>query len=203
MLNRMTIHVLVAGTCLLTLAACNTIPVTTDYNPELSASSCHTYVFAQEHAANTDHPAAFGNPLNAERLRVAIAANLAAKGIQAAADRSTADCVVGYAMGTRQVFEDYYGGFGFGAGYGWGWGRRGYGGGYWGYDGPWVRDETRITVDLFEAKSRKPIWHAAASQSVSDLTGPNAEAKINAATAAIFSKLPVGGQLPVAGRTAT
>jgi hypothetical protein len=60
-----------------------------------------------------------------------------------------------------------------------------------------VSNETRITVDLFDAKSRKPIWHAAASQSVSDLTGPNAEAKINAATAAIFTKLPV------AGRTAT
>jgi hypothetical protein len=202
MLNRTMIHTVVAGVAFAALTGCNTIPVTTDYNPELSVASCHTYAFAQEHAANTDHPAAFGNPLNGDRLRVAIAANLAAKGIQPAADRSTADCVVGYAMGTRQVFDDFYGGFGFSAGYGWGWGRRGYGG-YWGYDGPWVRDETRITVDLFDAKSRKAIWHAVASQSVSDLTGPNAEARINAAAAAIFAKLPVGGQPPVAGRTSS
>lgn len=202
MLSRRIVHTVVAGLTFATLTACNTIPVTTDYNPELSVASCHTYAFAQEHAANSDHPAAFGNPLNGDRLRVAIAANLAAKGIQPAADRSTADCVVGYAMGTRQVFDDFYGGFGFSAGYGWGWGRRGYGG-YWGYDGPWVRDETRITVDLFDAKSRKAIWHAVASQTVSDMTGPNAEARINAAAAAIFAKLPVGGQLPVAGRTST
>lgn len=201
MLNRLVIHAVVTGTALTALAACTSIPVTTDYNPNLSVANCHTYAFAPEHTANADQPAAFGNPLNAERLRVAIAANLAAKGIQPAADRSTAECMVGYAMGTRQVIDDYYGGFGVGWGYGWG--RRGWGGAWGGYDGPWVRDEMRITVDLFDAKSRKPIWHASASQTATDLTGPNAEAKINAAATAIFTKLPIGGQLPAAGRTNT
>jgi hypothetical protein len=200
MLNRIFVHTVAAGAAFVVLGACSTIPVTTDYNPSLSVASCHTYAFAQEHMANADQPAAFGNPLNADRLRTAIESNLAAKGIERAADRTAADCMVGYAMGSRQVISDYYGGFGVGWGYGWG--RRGFGGG-WGYDGPWVSNETRITVDLFDAKSRKPIWHAAASQSASDLTGPNAEAKINAAAAAIFTKLPVGGQLPVAGRTTT
>jgi len=57
--------------------------------------------------------------LNAERLRVAIESNLAARGIQRA-DRAAADCVVGYAMGTRQVFNDYYNGFGPGWGFGYG-----------------------------------------------------------------------------------
>ena len=70
-------------------------------------------------------------------------------------------------------------------------------------DGPWVQDETRISIDLFDAQSRKPIWHAAVSQSVSDLTGPNAELKINAATAAIFAKFPGGAPPPAAGRTTT
>jgi hypothetical protein len=205
MLNISKFRALLAAPAILGLAACNTIPVTTDYNPGLSVASCHTYVFAMEHVANVDNQAAFANPLNAERLRVAIESNLAAKGIQRAADRSSAECVVGYAMGTRQVFDDFYGGWGAGWGYGWGgWGRPGFGwGGGLGVDGPAVRNETRITVDLFDAKSHKPIWHAAASQSVSDLTGPNAEAKINAATAAIFTKLPIGGVLPVAGRSST
>jgi hypothetical protein len=102
--------------------------------------------------------------------------------------------VVGYAMGTRQVFDDYYGSFGVGWGWGggWGWGHRGWGGGI-GYDGPYVRDETRISIDLFDAKSRIPIWHASVSQSVSDLTGPNAVEKINAAATAIFAKFPGSG----------
>jgi len=104
-------------------------------------------------------------------------------------------------MGSRQVFDNYYGGWGvgWGYGYGYGWGGRG----YWGYDGPWVSDETRIAVDVFDARSRKPIWHGAVSQTMYDLTGPNAVAKINAATAAIFTKLPIGtAPVPVAAPVA-
>jgi len=206
MLARQITFAVAAGTALLGLQACTTLPVTTDVNPNLSATSCHTYVFAQEHVANAEPSSgsAFGNPLNAERLRVAIESNLAAKGVQKASDRAAADCVVGYALGSRQVFDDYYGGWGLGYGFG-GWGRRGFGYGAWaGYDGPFVRDETRIAVDLFDAKSRKPIWHATVSQNVSDLIGPNAEAKINAGTAAIFATYPMSAPLPdAAGHAAT
>jgi Domain of unknown function (DUF4136) len=209
MLNLHFVQVAAAGALVgLGLSACTTLPVTTDVNPNMSVLNCHTYAFAKEFVANANQPAAYGNPLNAERLRVAIEANLAARGIQRA-DHATADCVVGYAMGTRQVFNDYYGGFGpaWGYGYGFGYGRRGgiYGG--WGWDGPYVSDETRIAVDLFDAKSHTPIWHASVSQNVSDLTGPNAEAKINAGTAAIFAKFPIAapppGAVPGGGRATT
>ena len=102
--------------------------------------------------------------------------------------------VVGYAIGTRQVFNDYYGGWGPGWGVGWGvgyrLGRGRYGG--WGYDGPWVEDETRIAIDIFDARAHKAIWHGAVSQNASDLRGADAEAKINAAATAIFAKLPIG-----------
>jgi Domain of unknown function (DUF4136) len=200
MLNRHLVLATAAGAVGLGLAACTTLPVTTDANPNMSVSNCHTYAFANEHVANSDHPAAYGNPLNAERLRVAVASNLAAKGIQPA-DRATAECVVGYAIGTRQVFNDYYAGWG-GWGYGgWGYGRRGGFGGGWGWDGPYVSDETRIAIDVFDNKSRTPIWHASVSQSVSNLTGPNAEAKISEGTAAIFAKFPLATPLPPGGRT--
>jgi hypothetical protein len=183
------------------LCACTSLPVTTDANPNLSVAQCHTYTFAQEHVANTDQPAAYGNPLNAQRLRVAIAANLAAKGIQPA-DKAVAECVVGYAMGSRQVFNDYYGSWGYGVGYGYGWGRAGaYGG--WGWDGPMVSDETRIAVDLFDAKSHQPIWHASVSQNVYELTGSRAEEKINAGTAAIFAKFPIVFVAPAASGQTT
>jgi hypothetical protein len=199
MLTRHLVLATAAGALGLSLAACTSLPVTTDANPNMSVSNCHTYAFANEHVANSDHPAAYGNPLNAERLRVAVASNLAAKGIQPA-DRATAECVVGYAIGSRQVFNDYYAGWG-GWGYGgWGYGRRGgfYGG--WGWDGPYVNDETRIAVDVFDSKTRTPIWHASVSQSVSNLTGPNAEAKISQGTAAIFAKFPIATPLPPGGR---
>lgn len=187
MLNSKVVMVLMTSSLSFGLAACNTIAVKTDAAPGMSVASCRTYAFANEHVANQDQPAAYGNPLNAERLRVAVQNNLASRGIQPVADRGQADCVVGYALGSRQVFDDYYAGWGAGYGYR---GRRF--GGYWGYDGPWVQNETRVAVDLFDAKSHKPIWHASASQSVNELSGPNAEAKINAATAAIFAKFPAG-----------
>src|SRR5271156_175198 len=180
MLNKL-VRSLIAGSALAAVAACApTVAVKTDYAHDMSLGVCHTYAFANEHVANMDQPAAWANPLNAERLRVSIQANMAAKGIQLV-DRAAADCVVGYAMGTRQVFEGYYGGY-YGAGWGWGGGWRGagWGGGLgWGYDGPWVQNETRIAVDVFDAKSHKPIWHASASQNVDDLRGPNAVQKID------------------------
>jgi hypothetical protein len=181
----------------LSLSACNTVAVRTDYARDMSASICHTYAFAMEHVANADQPAAYANPINAQRLRESIQANMATRGIQLV-DRAAADCVVGYAMGTRQVFDGYYGGY-YGAGWGFGGYRRGWGwGGGWGYDGPWVENETRISVDLFDAKSHKPIWHASASQNVYELSGPQAVQKIDLATAAIFAKFPVGAP-PVSG----
>ena len=43
---------------------------------------------------------------------------MAARGVTPADDPAAADCIVGYAIGTRQVFNDYYAGWGPGWGYG-------------------------------------------------------------------------------------
>ncbi|MDP9064405.1 MAG: DUF4136 domain-containing protein [Pseudomonadota bacterium] len=191
---RSIVATLVNGSLIAALAGCSGLPVRTDVNPSLSVATCRSYAFADEHVANADQPSAFGNPLNGDRLRQAIQANLAAKGIQQVADRRAADCVVGYAMGTRQVLDDFYGGFGgFRGGLGYGWGGWGGWGGYggFGYDEPFVRNETRVSVDLFDAKTRVPIWHASVSQSIGDLRGPAAVEKINAAANAIFAKYPM------------
>ena len=94
--------------------------------------------------------------------------------------------------------NDYYGGIGPGWGYGWGFGG-GYYGGAFGWDGPYMQNETRIAVDVFDARSHQAIWHASVSQTVSELSGPNAVEKINAAAAAIFAKFPAGAP-PAAGR---
>jgi hypothetical protein len=201
MFNKALASCLTVGFVLSELAACTPyVAVKTDYAKDMSAAICHTYAFADEHVANGDQPAAWANPINAERLRVSIQSNMSAKGIELV-DRGVADCVVGYAMGTRQVFDGYYGGY-YGAGWGWGgWGRGpGWGAG-WGYDGPWVQNETRIAVDLFDAKSHKPIWHASASQNAYDLSGPNAVQKIDLATAAIFAKYPLS--VPASGGAKT
>jgi uncharacterized protein DUF4136 len=186
--------VVVAGLSI-ALGACTTLRVITDVNPGLSVATCHTYTFAMVKVGGPD--SAFANPLNADRLGASIESNLAARSVTKASDPAAADCMIGYALGTRQVFSDYYAGWGAGWGYGWG-GRRGWGGGYWGYDGPWVQNETRIAIDVFDNRSKKPMWHGAVSQTISDLRGPNAEARINAAVVAIIAKMPIG-TAPAAG----
>jgi hypothetical protein len=190
---------------LLALGACTTLPVTTDSNPSASVGSCRTYAFAQEHVANSGQQQnAFANPLNSDRLRAAIAANLAARGIQPVAGHTAPDCVVGYAIGSRVVADEYAGwgwGPGWGVGYGWGWAGRGWGG--VGYYGAPLRNEGRITIDLFDAKSHSAIWHASVNQYLGDLTGPAADQKINQATSAIFTKFPAAAPPPVAAPAQT
>jgi hypothetical protein len=191
-MNRQIMQAAAAAAFGVLLAACNPIAVKTDAGPGLATASCRTYAFANEHMANSDQPAAYANPINADRLRVAVQNNLAAKGIQLAASPAAADCVVGYALGSRQVFDQYYGGWGAWGGWGgggWGRGRWGWGGGF--YDGPWPENQVRIAVDLFDNRTHKPIWHASATQDVEELSGAHAEQRINAATTAIFTKFPV------------
>jgi len=186
-------RVVAVETGVLLACACTSLPVTTDVNPNTSVSVCHTYAWAQEHVAAGVQPAAYGNPLNADRLRAAIAYNLAARGLQPVENRKDADCVIGYAIGSRIVADDFGGGY-VGYGYGWGWGPHAWGPwGAWGYDYPYIHNEGRISVDLFDAHSRLAIWHASVNQNVTNLTGPSAEVKINEAAAAIFTKFPIPG----------
>jgi hypothetical protein len=168
-----------------TMSACISLRVTSDVASGASASQCHTYSWAGSfHDNGTARGAA--NPLNESRLRAAIAANLAAKGVQPAS--GAADCLVGYGIGVQTVVEG--GGYPYPYGWGWGWG---WGGGYyggWGWDGPYVYREGVVAVDLYDAKSRQPVWHASVDQSVVGLTGTAADNKIKAAVAAIFTKYP-------------
>jgi hypothetical protein len=128
------------------------------------------------------------NPVNESRLRGAITTQLAAVGVQPATG-DTASCLVGYGIGSQtDISGAYPAGWGWGYGPGWGW--RGSYGGYWGWDEPYVYREGIIAVDLYDAKSKQPIWHASANQSLYGANGADAEQKIDKAVAAIFTKYP-------------
>jgi hypothetical protein len=171
------------------LAACTTPRVTSDVNTALIASvHCHTFAWSGSFHPRPDSPqrATIANPLNEARLRSAITANLASKGVQPA--NESPDCFVGYGIGSRNVVEGAYPvGWGWGWGYGWGYG---WGGPYGGWDYPYVYHEGMVGVDLYDAKSRQPLWHAVANVSLSGLTGAEAEKRINEAVAAVFTKYP-------------
>jgi hypothetical protein len=165
----------------LLLASCTTLYVKSDVNHALIDNvHCHSFAWAGAFHGNSPLRNTIANPLNENRLRTAIAAHLGSGGIQA--DSGGADCLVGYGIGSNTVID---GGYPYGWGYGGGWGY-GYG---WGWD-PYVYREGIIAVDVYDAKSRQPLWHASVQQSLYGVNGAEAEKRIDAAVAAIFTKYP-------------
>jgi hypothetical protein len=55
-----------------------------------------------------------------------------------------------------------------------------------------------IAVNMYEARTRQPLWHASVEQSLQGVTGEKAEAKINEAVAAMFAKYPAAPIAPPA-----
>ncbi|HTY94258.1 MAG TPA: DUF4136 domain-containing protein [Steroidobacteraceae bacterium] len=182
---------LAAAAATLALAGCTGIPVRTDQNAQLVASvHCHTVAWAGGFKGASPLRNTIANPLNEARLRDAITANLQAAGIaivEGSGANSGAQCLVGYGIGIeRQIDTVYPEDWGYGPGF---WGPGWWGPG-WGWGVPYVYHQSFITVDLYDAASRKPMWHASAEQSLTGLSGDAATARIRAAVDAIFLKFP-------------
>jgi hypothetical protein len=173
------------------LVACASLHVTSDVNRAVGAVQCHTFAWAGTFKGDSPLRDSIANPVNEARLRNAITANLAAVGVHPAAGDNSADCLVGYGIGSKTSIEGAYpAGWGWGWGYGPGFGWRGGMGGYWGWDEPYVYHEGIIAMDLYEAKGKQPIWHASVNQNLRGVTGTDAEQKIDKAVAALFTKFP-------------
>ena len=161
------------------IAACSTLYVKSDVNTALIGQvRCNTFAWAGSFRGNSPLRGTIANPINESRLRAAIAAHV--KGpIQDAP--GNADCLLGYGIGVTRVVDQPYGpGWGY---YGdWGWG--------WGYPGPYVYPEGIIAVDLYDARSHQPLWHASVDQNLTGASGAEAQKRIDAAVAAIFTKYP-------------
>jgi hypothetical protein len=197
-MSRLT-DLLTAAVLTTALAGCMAIPVRTDQNSQLLASvHCQSVAWAGGFKGASPLRGTIANPLNEGRLRDAIAANLQTMGLTLLAAPDTAggaqpaaaaQCLIGYGIGMdRQVDAVYPGGWGYGGvGY---WGR-GWGPGWgWGWGEPYVYNQSFITVDLYDAKSHNPMWHASAETSLTGLSGDAATQRIRGAVNAIFLKFP-------------
>jgi hypothetical protein len=175
------------------LAGC-ALEARTDSDPRASVAVCHNYAFAEASESRPEGATAFGNPLNEKRLRDAIASGFTAHGIPAAAEGATADCLVGYAIGSRLAPDPAAPRFSWGLGWG-SWGYRGMGGSL-AWQVPYDYREGRVTVNLYDARSHQALWHAFVDADVTGLTGADAEKRIRAVVDAIFKKFPGGGVAP-------
>ena len=168
------------------LAGC-ALQVRSDLNrTAFHPGQCHTFAFAG--SFHTDNPMhdTVANPVNESRLRAAITQHMQAIGVQLT--KENADCLVGYGIGSTLVVDPGYPlGYPYGYGY-WGWGGPFWG--PWGWGGPYVYRQGMIGIDLYDGKTREALWHASVDQSLYGATGADAEHKIDAAVAAIFTRFP-------------
>ena len=153
----------------------------------ISRVHCGTFAWAGEFRSNSPLRSTIANPVNESRLRTAIASHLGGV-IQPAP--GNADCLVGYGIGGYYVVGGAYPyPYGWAWSYPYGWGPYPYG---WG-PGPYAYPEGVIAIDLYDARTGQPLWHASTEQSLFGATGPEAEKRIDAAVAAIFTKYPFAG----------
>jgi hypothetical protein len=187
------------GTGLLAaLTACSSMTVRTDNGPAVDLSVCRSYSWLETVDAGAGSP--FSNPLNTKRMRDALGKRLQAHGM-APVESGIGDCQVGYAYGSRTTIDNF--GYPY---HGWGFGWYGafgpygrypygpYGGLGWYGGGPYAYTEHRMSLDLFragsETKPPEPLWHGSVEVDFGQLTGAEAEKKIDAAATALFKKFP-------------
>jgi hypothetical protein len=173
--------------CLSVLAGCTTMSVGSDYDRAASFTQLRTFVIMQREHKDVQ------NPLVATRAEDAIREELLRRGYQQTNDRASADFAVDFTIGSKErtdvnAYPDPY------VGGGWGWGRRDWwGGGYWG-DNLDVRQyrEGTLSIDVFDSRNHRPIWHGWAKKELTRADIENSEAPIRKAVTAILAKFPPG-----------
>jgi hypothetical protein len=148
-----------AAVATLLLTACATTPdVRTDFDPATNFSTYRTYSWVF-----TQIPEGM-NPFVFQRVHDSIDRALQARGYT---QTDAGDFAVAFTLGSRDKVRvsDYgpYGGFYPGWGWGWSWG------GWWPqYRSIDVRNVTEgtLALDFYDARTRRPIWHADASKEI-------------------------------------
>ncbi len=172
---------------ILTLAACATMQVGSDYDRQASFTNFHTFAIMRREHQNVH------NPLVVQRTEDAISQDLVAKGYRQVNDPASADFTVDFTVGSKErtdinSYPEPYASLGWG---GWGWGPGWWGGPYWGsnLDVRQVREGT-LSVDVFDAHTHRPMWHGWAKKDLSRRDIDQSEEPIRKAVAAVLANFP-------------
>jgi hypothetical protein len=168
------------------LTACTTLQVGSDYDKSAVFSGYHTFTIMQREHRGVH------NPLVVTRTDDAIRQTLIDKGYSPAPDPAAADFTVDFTIGSKErtdinSYPTPYGGPGWGWGGGPGW----WGGPYWGneLDVRQYREGT-LSVDVFDAKTHRPVWHGWAKKELTRKDLEQSEQPIKEAVAAVLAKFP-------------
>ncbi len=129
------------------------------------------------------------SPLSQKKIVQAIEDELGRKGFTYTADPDQADFVVSYTVGTREKIDETS----YPVAYRGNWGWHMYGRYYYQTD---VVHRTYIEgtlgIDVFDGKTKQPVWHGWASKSVTSADREDPSPVIQKAVAAIIKRFPPG-----------
>jgi hypothetical protein len=162
---------------MIALAACSTARVVSDYDHGARFSSLHSFtVIMRPHPGGTQ-------PLVEQRTYEAITAELTRKGFTYVMDPADADFAVDLTIGAADRVDV-----------------RSYpapGGGPW-FHGGWSGNqvdvnqyqEGTLAIDVFDARTRKPVWHGSAQKKLSQSDIANSQVVIRDAVTAVLASFP-------------
>ncbi|MDE2136248.1 MAG: DUF4136 domain-containing protein [Gammaproteobacteria bacterium] len=166
------------------LAACSTLQVGSDFDRTADVTGYKTFAWMPREHYGTK------NPLIVQRTKDSIQSVLTSKGLTYVDDGTKADFLVDFTIGAhdRTDIRSYPAPY---ADFGW-WGRPGWWGySYWG-DQVDVRQyrEGILSIDMFDVRSHRPVWHGWAKKELSEGDSEHSEASIRTAVAAVLETFP-------------
>lgn len=165
------------------LTGCSSISVSRDYDTTADFSGLKTFAWQHAEQPETGDPQ-IDNDLNDERIRRAIAENLAIKGFRPV-DREGADVLVAYFVDHKRKLSSGSVSVGMGRS---SYGRHG-GVGY--STGVSEYDQAILTIDILNPADEKMIWRGVGSRSAYDGSSPaKATEIVNGSVSEILKKFP-------------
>ncbi len=162
---------------MLALAACSSTRVVSDYDHGARFSSFHSITVIIRPRSST------ADALAEQRTYEAIAAELTSKGFTYVTDPAEADFAVDFTIGASdrldvRSYPSPYGGPPFHAG----------------WSGNQIEvnqyQEGTLAIDVFDARSRKPVWHGSAQKKLSESDIANSHVVIRDAVTAVLANFP-------------
>jgi hypothetical protein len=179
--------------CLILLSSCATYDISTDYNPSADFSDLKTWNWLPEPTPKWGDPRIDSNSLLADRIRKAVANQLAIQGYRQTS--SNPDFLVGWHASIISKIDStfvngHYGyshGQGAGPGLGWNyWGSPRYADSY-----AYYYDKGALILDIVNPKTDKLIWRGTAKKSINGKDSPEQKQKtIEEAVKKILAKFP-------------
>jgi hypothetical protein len=169
------------------LTACATISTGSHYDETANFGAYKTFSWIDDVPYIADESSSRISPLSQSKIQSAIRSELEKKNYAFTDDRDNADFVIAYTVGTRERIQttSYPAGY-FGA---WGWHVHG---SYY-----YVREITEhrytegtLSVDIFDGKLKKPVWHGWAEKTITKSDREDPGPAIKEGVAMLFESFP-------------